>query len=136
MERGEGKELLKELIKTFATHPNFFFLSFLRMQDLFVNDKGLRELACWLLGAQAALEESMPFLECNQITWGERERPMTASLRIQILKKGNEKNVNSKKTQPASTTEHCQEARCFAFCYHLFFSLPFALMDETSSSYL
>lgn len=75
MDRGESKELLKELIKTFAPHPNFFsfFLSFLRMQDLFVNDKGLRELAYWLLGAQAALEESMPFLECNQITWGERE---------------------------------------------------------------
>lgn len=72
VERGAGKELLKELIKTFAPHPNFF--SFLRMQDLFVNDKGLRELACWLLGAQAALEESMPFLECNQITWGEGER--------------------------------------------------------------
>lgn len=38
------------------------------------------------------------------------------------------KNVKSKKTQPASTTEHCQEARCFAFCYHLLFSLPFALL--------
>lgn len=56
--QGEGKELLKELIKTFAPHPNFFFLK---------DDKGLRKLACWLLGTQVALEESMPSLECNQI---------------------------------------------------------------------
>lgn len=30
METGEGKELLKELIKTFASHPNFFLSFFLK----------------------------------------------------------------------------------------------------------
>lgn len=86
-----------------------------------------------MLVAQAAQEESMPSLECNRITWGGGgERPMAASLRIQIppgisrkgkhTKKGNEKR-NSKKIQPASTTKHCQEASCFACCCHLFSSL-------------
>lgn len=90
-------------------------------------------MTCWLLGAQAALEESMPSLECNQITWGERDThgcwlKNSDSTRDkpegQTTQKKEMKNVNSKKIQPASMTDHCHEARCFAFCCHLSSSLP------------
>lgn len=40
-----------------------------KMQVLFADDVELSKLV-WLLGAQAAQEESMPCLECNQITRG------------------------------------------------------------------
>lgn len=99
---------------------------------------------CWLLGAQAAQENSMSSPECSQITWRERESAMAPGLRIQIppgisLKdkphtKKKTKSVNSKKIQPTSATEHCQEASCSASCCHLFCSLPLALVAETCNS--
>lgn len=56
-EKGRGHGTPKELNKTSAPHPYFYFISlffFLKMQDLFVSDEGFKKLVCWLLGAQAA----------------------------------------------------------------------------------
>lgn len=131
-----GKELIKERIKTSSPHPHLK-----KKRDAgFVNKERLRKLACWLLGAQAAQENSMSSLECSPITWrkthgcwlGNSDSSRDKSEGQTTHKKENKKR-NSKKIQPTSATQHCTEASCSASCCHLFCSPTQALVAETAS---
>lgn len=81
---GGSKEFLKGIIKTSTPHPHLKEGKKKKGDAGFVNNERLRKLACWLLGAQAAQENSMSSQECSQITWRERESAMAPGLRIQI----------------------------------------------------